>query len=611
MPVPEEIRRVERPANTIVQDSGKDGPKRYRVRERKGVKYVSGNNPQPINGKTVGYIIDYKFIPLCKETSTLAATALSYGSAALVRSVGKDVCEDLLKVYPPDLAFSIFSLATLKVMRPGISGSRMSSAYESSFVSVFWPGASLSKNSVTSLYKTIGADGNKRAAFFEHRIARVCENDHILIDGTLKQDTSRVNDLSAFSYKARLKGCEDISVLYAFDLEKMEPICAQVFPGNSIDATSYKSFVRDNKLWKGIIVADKGFPPNEIRDILAKEPLLHYITPVKRNDSRIKTHEMLKFEGVLNGISKAIQYRKANVAPGVWLYAFRDPHLAAAEEKTYLEKARKNNTYDDAKYREKKAEFGLIVFESDRDIDATAAYLTYEERWKLELVFKAYKNDDCLDRTSVQGDFSVHGSEFVNFITTLLTCRIITKATKAGLLADMTYGSMIEDLNVAWRRTDAPPEVKPVTDDDYWVHTIPKVFEILERLELSEPVPKPAPKKKGRKPKPKNIQPSTDAGDKELSSGSAEKNKNNTDREEVDKTDLPRKRPVGRPRTKPAPNPNIQKRPVGRPRKSPVTEPTLVKRPVGRPRTKPLPDPSIPKRPVGRPRKKQDDLLLA
>ena len=33
--------------------------------------------------------------------------------------------------------------------------------------------------------------------------------------GLVKQDTSTVNDLSAFSYKARVKGCNDISVLYA------------------------------------------------------------------------------------------------------------------------------------------------------------------------------------------------------------------------------------------------------------------------------------------------------------------------------------------------------------------------------------------------------------
>ena len=38
----------------------------------------------------------------------------------------------------------------------------------------------------------------------------------------------------------------------------MEPVCAEVFPGNSVDASSYPAFIRDNDIRKGIIVADKG-----------------------------------------------------------------------------------------------------------------------------------------------------------------------------------------------------------------------------------------------------------------------------------------------------------------------------------------------------------------
>ena len=38
MPVPQEIRSVNRPKNTIVEDRGRDGPKRYAVRERGIIK---------------------------------------------------------------------------------------------------------------------------------------------------------------------------------------------------------------------------------------------------------------------------------------------------------------------------------------------------------------------------------------------------------------------------------------------------------------------------------------------------------------------------------------------------------------------------------------------
>ena len=119
--------------------------------------------------------------------------------------------------------------------------------------------------------------------------------------------------------------------------------------------------------------------------------------------------------------------------------------------------------------------------------------------WLLELVFHRYKSDECLDKTNVQGDFSVIGSEFVNFISTVATCRIIRKATKAGLLKQMSYGELMDDLASAWRRADAPQN--PKSDDEYWVHTLQTVFTELEALGLSEAIPKPETKKRGRKPK--------------------------------------------------------------------------------------------------------------
>ena len=59
----------------------------------------------------------------------------------------------------------------------------------------------------------------------------------------------------------------------------------------------------------------------------------------------------------------------------------------------------------------------------------------------------------------------------------------------------------MDDLASAWRRVDAPS--CPKSDDEYWVHTLQTVFTELEALGLSEAVPKPEPKKRGRKPKAK------------------------------------------------------------------------------------------------------------
>ena len=505
MRVPADIRAVPRPKNTIVDDSGREGPKRYAVRARTSTKYVPGGNPQPHNGKVIGHIINHEFVPVVarSKADSLIPDKLSYGSSALVRSVTRDIEKDLLAVYDPVDVYAIMSIATLRVIKPSVTANRMSTHYKRCFVCKDYPGAAISRNSVGKLFQKIGMDGARRKLFYQRRMAATAADHHIAIDGTLKQDTSVVNDLSAYSYKARVRGCNDISVLYAYDIERMEPICAGVFPGNSIDASSYPAFIRDNDIRRGIIVADKGFPPSKIKNELTERPDLHFLTPIKRNDKRISDNDMLAFNGVLQGIEADVAYKKKRIKGGRYLYAFKDAQKAAQEQATYFANAKLENTFLPEKYETKKELFGVIVLESDQDLEPKVAYTCYEDRWLLELVFKRYKSDECLDFTGTQGDFSVIGSEFVNFISTVATCRIIKKAEQAGLLDKMSYGDLMDDLSSAWREADAPAD--PSTDDGYWVHTLNTVFEELEALGLSKPVPKPEIKKRGRKPKPKDL----------------------------------------------------------------------------------------------------------
>lgn len=504
MSVPAEIRAVPRPTNTIVDDNGKDGPKRFAVRQRGSSKYVAGGNPQPHNGKVIGHIINFKYVPVDSkdQTRNVLPDMLSYGASALVRSVTQDIFEDLLKIYDPADVYAMMSIATLRVIKPAIAANRFSTHYNRTFVCRDYPGAALSKNAVGCLFQRIGMNGSKRKKFYELRLKQAAADHHIAIDGTLKQDNSKVNDLSAFSHKAKVRGCCEVSVLYAYDIELMEPICAQVFPGNSIDASSYPAFIQDNDIRKGIIVADKGFPPSKIKDELRNRPDLHFLTPIKRNDVRIADNDMLSFDGILEGIDAYVVYKKKQIKGGRFLYAFKDVKKASCEESSYLANVQKKNAFSTEKYAVKKNVFGVIVLESDQDLSPKAAYQCYNDRWLLELVFNRYKSDECLDHTDCQGDFSVIGSEFINFLSTVATCRIIRKAEKANLLDKMSYAELMDDLSSAWRLADSPME--PSTDDGYWVHTLQTVFVELEALGLSRPVPKPEPKKRGRKPKPKD-----------------------------------------------------------------------------------------------------------
>lgn len=515
MSVPPEIRAVPRPVNTVVENTGKVGPKQYPVRMRAGTKYVSHRNPQPHNGRVIGHIVDGRFVPRQARAATDGPDMLSYGLSAFIWSVSDDILKDLESTFDVKQAHAIYAVAALRAQKPHISDRKLASEYDRCFLSKFCPGVPLSKNSVGKLESDLGKDTQKQAAFFKKRWDAVSAEHHVAIDGSLIQDTSKINDLSDYSRKSRTKGCLDISLLYAYDIETGEPICCKVYPGNCNDASAFHDFVESNGIDHGIIITDKGLPPKKIRDLLAKFKNLHYLIPVKRNDSRIKSHKLYEYQGILQGLERNVLYKKVPLGDGRFLYSFKDAAQDAKENRTYLEKSKKTQSYSFDDYARRRERFGTIVFESDQDLSPVTIYKNYQKRWLLELVFRQYKRSEYLDQTRVQSDFSVSGSEFVNFIATLITCRLIAKAEDAGLLDEQSFGDLKDDLSQAWRKTGSSAE--PASDDGQWVHTIKQALESLEALGLSKPVPKPEPKKKGRHskkigPKPEFVGPKRPRG---------------------------------------------------------------------------------------------------
>ncbi len=506
MGVSEKIRKVDRPKNTIVEDNGREGVNRYSVRVRSGIKYIKNGNPQPGNGRVIGHIINERFVPVTDGISDIP-DSLSYGGAAFVKSISDDIFEDLLAVYPPNESSVIMAIAMLKVLRPGIAANRYSTHYERTFISKYYPNVALSKNSVGLLFKKLTMDGEKRKAFYSARIARVESEHHIAIDGTLKQDTSNVNDLSAFSYKARVKGYKDVSVLYAYRMETMEPLCAEVFPGKSIDASSFSAFINDNNINKGIIVADKGFPISSIAEDLKSRPELHFMTPIRRVDHRIHDNSMLDFNEVVTDTDKSVVGKKVELKNGRYLYSFRDSYLASKEDQSFITRSKKKKFFISEPSLSHKDRYDVIVFESDLDLSLSQVYKSYADRWLLELLFAQYKGEECLDSTNVQGDYSLIGVEFVNFIATLMNSRMVRKASNAKLLDVMTYGDLMEDLSSAWRKSNSTGI--PRSNDKKWLHTLPSVLVLLEELELSEPLIK-EPKMRGIPKKESVTQHKTD-----------------------------------------------------------------------------------------------------
>ncbi len=101
MAVPESSCKVPRPVNTIVTDNSKHDPNRYAVCKRVGVKYVADGNSQSKSEKIIGYIWNDVYIPFQRTTPDQMTDMLSYGAAAFVYSLSRDLMSNLLDIYSP------------------------------------------------------------------------------------------------------------------------------------------------------------------------------------------------------------------------------------------------------------------------------------------------------------------------------------------------------------------------------------------------------------------------------------------------------------------------------------------------------------------------------
>ena len=472
MAIPGEILAVKRPRNTFVVAYGKDR-NLYAVRKYVGCRR-EGKRNIPVKGPTIGHIRDGRYIPTAEDPAFMPKPPPSvdirdWANAELCHACFGDVLADLGAEYPPDMALKIWCAAALRVCHPGVCDYELKEMYDGSFLSELHPGAALSKNTVSELHKDVGKSFSRIVRFMRKRAERIAPDASILLDGTLKSNESKVYSLSDFSRKAKTKGTRDISVLYAFDLDRMEPVCSKCYPGNMLDVTAYEDFVRECGVTRGVLVCDKGFPASACAGHRAENPGLHYLNPIKRNATFIRTHDMLSFEGVLPD-RDGISYRKARVAgKDKWLYSFRDAARAAAEERAWLAKAKRDEKYDHAEYEQARKSFGTIVLECDLDLPPATVYRMYEERWEIEIVMRYYKSACEFDETRVQNDYSVIGSEFCDFLATLLTFRLLKRFDRAGLLKKYTYRRILALLRRAkkvrvdggeWRLVKVNPSVE-------------------------------------------------------------------------------------------------------------------------------------------------------
>ena len=498
MAIPEEILKISRPKNTIVQAYGKDNNK-YVVRQRSGYLYKNGKSI-PINGSTIGHIINGVYVPINdNEPVRISMSSIEFkewANIVLCNNLFSSILSELKQVYCEKDAITIYCISIIRVCNPGIKDYELKEAYLTSFLSEIFPDIALSKNTVSTFLSNLGKSCTRITEFMKNRTKNVKLDHHLLIDGTLKSNESEVNTFSDYSRKAKTKGTKDISVLFAFDLEEMEPICSKCFPGNMLDSISYEEFIVENGIEKGIIIGDKGFPFSSSKEYFDQHPFLYYLNPIKRNSKLINKYNLYDYTGILSGFDDITYKKEKCIDENKWLYSFRDANLASMEEKDWLKYTKKNGNYKLETLRKKQKQFGTVIFESNLETSPEVIYNAYKNRWEIDIVMRFYKSACEFDETRVHDDYSVMGTEFCDFLSTILTYRLINKFNKISLSQKYTYKSIMKIL-------ERKKKVKTEKNDWKLVKMNPSQIEILKNLELIEYTD--IPKKKPGRPK-KSIQ---------------------------------------------------------------------------------------------------------
>ena len=120
-------------------------------------------------------------------------------------------------------------------------------------------------------------------------------------------------------------------------------------------------------------------------------------------------------------------------------------------------------------------------------------YKAYSRRWEIEVFMRYYKSACEFDETRVQDDYSVIGSEFIDFLSTVLTFRLVHRFDSAKLMERMNYKRAMSLLGRA-------KKVKTDSGDWQLIRMNPSHIAVLQDLGLL-PKPEEKPKKKRGRPR--------------------------------------------------------------------------------------------------------------
>lgn len=469
MAIPKEILKI-KPTNTRVKSTS--NPNIYNVIKRTCT--LKDGKPCPVELGVIGKIINKEYVPI--TVPEYETDFKFYGTYALCEKLNSDLFKLLANFYGFEDAKKLYVISSLRAMNKDIKNEEIQVEYKSNFISEKYPGCALSPNTISTFLKRIGESTTIMEEFMNARLKEFSK-DPIVIDGMLKSNTSDTNIFSEFSRKSRIKGTEDLNLIYAYDIAKEEPVASAVYPGNMLDYTAFRDFIKTYPIEKGFLIMDKGFDDRQSKEIM-KEQNITYLIPTKLTSGIKKLDLSTGFDTSFAFDNDTIRAKKIILEDKIY-YCYKSTKAKAMQEIGYMERTDKKGDYDEDKYFEKERLFGLIVFESNGDLPLKDVYEAYKRRWQIEELFRTFKNIMDQSEENVHDTYRVIASEFINFISSIMLCRVRNYLKKKKVLENKSFPMVLNYLGKLVKKRKARKK-------DLWedAQTLKYIRELADTLEI-------------------------------------------------------------------------------------------------------------------------------
>ncbi len=421
--VPEEIRKM-RPAGTTVKNiKGHYYVYEYTSTSVK-VELPDGTSrwkSKSVSGACIGQITAKEgFIHNDSKLSDTEATVLEFGCYFLIREYATETMERLKEYFNPMEANQIFTVASIFVAEKFQHMKHIAEIRSTSVLLKWYPGVHVGKDALNTLYGNLGRYGTIPERFQQELI--YSSSKKVAIDGHVIACSAESSDLSAFGYKAKKLGTEQINWMTAYDVETKLPLCNEMFNGSDPDKTAVEAMFSRFRFENTLFLVDRGFNTSKDKALFSSNGNTYIVPMISGRSDYEAVYAALKFDKRKSfvydkdGYSSLIRYETYVIGDSpVHYFAFLDTTRQSAERQTYIKKmAAKEKGYTEEGLLESEKDFGLFLLETN-DLEKTAqeVFCDYKSRWGIETFYNYI--DNTLDFNALyQKDYcSTQGLGFI------------------------------------------------------------------------------------------------------------------------------------------------------------------------------------------------------